>query len=125
MLQKIQKKKTVWRIAENLIIGSSIAGLLAQPAAASHETLNCAPPESLSPLLQFLHTVTELAFLAGVGLGVLGFSTAGLLFMIPGETYNRRGKMLAKNCLIGVIILLSANMIVSFLVNELGGVICT
>lgn len=89
------------------------------------EALDCKPPESLVPLIELLHTLTELAFLAGVGLGVLGFSVSALFLMLPGEDNTRRGKKVAKNVLFGVILLLSANMIVGFLVNELGGVICS
>jgi len=78
----------------------------------------------MEPLVLLLHSLTELAFLAGVSLGVLGLSVAAIFLMLPGPENNRRGKMLAKNVLIGVILLLSANMIVAFLVSELGGVIC-
>jgi hypothetical protein len=44
---------------------------------------------------------------------------------MPGEDNSRLGKKVAKNVLIGTVLLLSANMIVSFLVNELGTTICT
>jgi len=94
------------------------------PAAAAHGNLGCDPPESLMPLFELMHTLTELAFLAGVAVGTIGFMTAGIMYMIPGREKAEQGKNVAKHVFIGVLILLSANMIVSFLVNELGGVIC-
>lgn len=89
------------------------------------DSLDCTPPEELLELFVLLESLTQLAFIAGVGLGVLGFSLAGVMFMIPGEEYNRRAKTLAKSTLIGVIILLSAEMVVEFLISQLGGVVCS
>ena len=88
--------------------------------------MECEVPESIQPLFDLLEALTELAFIAGVSLGTLGFSTAGLMIAAPlGEEWTRRGKDLTKQVLIGTIILLSANMVVAFLVNELGGVVCS
>jgi hypothetical protein len=98
--------------------------LFTTPAAASHGTLNCSSSQAFQPLFQLLHSLTELAFLGGVGLATLGFTTAGLLIIIPGQEYNRRGKQVAKAVLFGTIILLSANMMVQFIVNNLGGAVC-
>jgi len=97
-----------------------------QPAAAQSEALpdDCTPPEGLEPLLSFLSSITELAFLAGVGLATLTFVIAGMLLILPGQDYNRRGKQVAKNGFIGAVLLLSANMITSYLVSELGANIC-
>jgi len=96
----------------------------ASPAAAAHGNLNCDPPESLMPLFELMHTLTELAFLAGVVVGTVGFMFAGILYMVPGRENAERGKDVAKHVFIGVVILLSANMVIAFLVNELGGVVC-
>ena len=74
--------------------------------------------------MNLLHSFTELAFLGGVALAVLGYSIAGILIMLPGEDSSRRGKQVAKNVTIGVLLLLSANLIVGFITNEMGGVIC-
>jgi hypothetical protein len=108
-----------------LFLSTALLTLIAsQPAAASHGSLGCSPSSSFEPLFQLLHSVTELAFIAGVALATFGFAFAGIAFMIPGEEWNRRGKLAAKNVLIGTIILLSSNMVVSFLTGQLGGVIC-
>lgn len=96
-----------------------------QPAAAAHDNLPCEVPSNLEPLFALLDSITQLAFLGGVGLATLGFSIAGLMLIMPGEDNSRLGKKVAKNVLIGTVLLLSANMIVSFLVNELGTTICT
>ena len=99
--------------------------LFIQPAAAAHDNLPCEVPSNLEPLFALLDTFTQLAFLGGVGLATLGFSVAGLLLIMPGMDNSQLGRKGAKNVLIGTILLLSANMVVAFLVNELGTTICT
>mgnify|MGYP006926951300 CR=1 FL=1 len=94
------------------------------PIVASHGTLECSASGPFEPLFELLHAVTELAFLGGVGLATLGFTAAGVLIILPGQEYNRRGKKVAKGVLIGTILLLSANMITQFIVNKLGGPVC-
>lgn len=102
----------------------SLASLaLIQPAAAQTPE-GCNPPENLQPLFDLLNSITELAFLGGIGLATLGFTSAGLLLIAPGQDYTRLGKSVAKNVLIGSILLLSANMITSYLVSQLGANIC-
>jgi len=114
--------KQVQRVAMLSLI--LVSTLLAQPAAAAHDSLECTPPDSLSPLIDLLHSLGELAFLAGVSIGTIGFLTAGIFLMLPGEDWTRRGKTVAKNVFIGVVLLLSANMIVSYLISQMGGTIC-
>ncbi|WP_201287900.1 pilin [Salinirussus salinus] len=99
---------------------------LIQPAAAQNATdqLPCEPSDGLVPLFDFLNSITELAFLAGVGLATLTFVVAGICLILPGQDYTRLGKKIAKNGLIGAILLLSANMITSYLVAQLGANIC-
>lgn len=108
----------------SLTIAGSIV-LASTPAAAAHDSLECEPSESLQPLFGLLDSLTELAFLLGVSLGVLGFLVAGLLIIAPGEDWTRKGKQTVKYTFFGLILLLSANMVVDFLVNELGGVVCS
>jgi len=115
-------RKPVQRVATLSLI--LVSTLLAQPATAAHDSLECTPPESLSPLIDLLHSLGELAFLAGVAIGTLGFLIAGIFLMLPGEDWTRRGKAVAKNVFIGVVLLLSANMIVSYLISQMGGTIC-
>jgi hypothetical protein len=91
---------------------------------ATSDNLSCNPPENLQPLFDLLNSITELAFLGGIGLATLGFTSAGLLLIAPGQDYTRLGKSVAKNVLIGSILLLSANMITSYLVSQLGANIC-
>jgi len=90
------------------------------PVVLLQSSLPCDPPESLAPLLSLIDSLTTLAFLAGVGLGVLGFSIAAVMFMTPGEDWTRRGKKLARQVFVGVILLLAAPMIVDYLVASLG-----
>jgi len=99
--------------------------LTAQPVAASHESLPCPVPPELLPLFGLLHTLTDVAFLLGVGLATLGFTVAGLLIAGPfGDDYTQHGKRLAKRVFIGTVLLLSAGMIVSFLTSQMGGTFC-
>ncbi|PSQ47247.1 hypothetical protein BRD19_09865 [Halobacteriales archaeon SW_7_65_23] len=95
------------------------------PAILLQSSQECSAPESLSPLLSLIDSLTTLAFLAGVGLGVLGFSAAAISIMMPGEEWTRRGKRLARHVFVGVILLLAAPMIVDYLVASLGeGAFC-
>ncbi|WP_248896111.1 hypothetical protein [Haloplanus halobius] len=112
-----QTKRVLFRLIPAVL-------LFTTPATASHGTLNCSSSQAFEPLFQLLHSLTELAFLGGVGLATLGFTTAGILIIVPGQEYNRRGKQVAKSVLVGTVLLLSANMIVQFIINQLGGVVC-
>ena len=84
----------------------------------------CEIPESFDPLLGLLESLTQLAFIGGIGLGTFGFLVAALYLMLPGQDNTRRGKVVAKNVFIGSVLLMSAQMIVDFLVNELGTTLC-
>jgi hypothetical protein len=95
-----------------------------EPATAAHGSLECPPPESMGPLLEFIDTVAQLAFTAGFGIASLGLIVAGVLFMAPGEDNTRRAKQVLKNTLIGAVILLSSDMILAFMVTQLGGATC-
>jgi len=94
-------------------------------ASASHNSLDCTTPSSFEPLLGLLDSLVELAFIAGIGLGTLGFLVAALFLMLPGQDNSRRGKLVAKNVFIGAVLLLSAQLIVDFLVSQLGATLCT
>lgn len=100
--------------------------LLSTPVAAQTGTEDCSIPSSLQPLFDLLNTVEVLAFSGGVALGVIGMSVAGLMIAGPfGEDWVRRGKQLAKNTILGVVILASANMVVAFLIGQLSPSFCT
>jgi hypothetical protein len=73
-----------------------------------------------------LHTLTDVAFLLGIGLATLGFTVAGILIAGPfGDDYTQHGKRTVKRVFIGTVLLLSAGMIVSFLTSQMGGTFCT
>ena len=73
-------------------------------------------------MFNFLNSITELAFLGGVFLATLTFVVAGIAFIVPGQDYNRIGKTVAKNGFIGTVLLLSANMITTWIVSNFPGV---
>jgi len=106
----------------------SIVSLIttSKPVAASHSSLPCSVPPELLPLFELLHTLTDVAFLMGVGLATLGFTVAGILIAGPfGDDYTQYGKRTVKRVFIGTVLLLSAGMIVSFLTSQMGGTFCT
>ena len=91
----------------------------------THEKLPCELPQSFEPLMVLLHSLMELALIAGIGLATLGIMVVGLLYIIGGPDNLKRAKRYAKAVIIGVLLLLSAHMIMDFLIGRLGeGVIC-
>lgn len=124
MLRKQIPKARVGTL--NLVLSALLLTLTAQPAAASHDNLPCSVPPELLPLFELLHTLTDVAFLMGVGLATLGFTVAGILIAGPfGDDYTQHGKRTVKRVFIGTVLLLSAGMIVSFLTSQMGGTFCT
>ncbi|MFA1610061.1 TrbC/VirB2 family protein [Halobellus rubicundus] len=111
--------------ARTIAITALITVVASTPAAAVHDSVPCSPPESLMPLFNLLHSIVELTFLGGIVLATLGFITAGILLMIPGEDNSRRGKLVARNVLFGTVLLLSSSMIVRFFVSQTGSGFCT
>jgi len=123
MLGKLRRKTLkLW------VLGLTSIALIQPASAQTNGTVpggvNCTPPTGVQPLFDFLNSITELAFLAGIGLATLTFVVAGTCFIVPGQDYNRLGKNIAKNGLIGAVLLLSANIITSYLVTQLGGNMC-
>lgn len=94
-------------------------------AAASHDTLDCTVPADLVPLFNLLDTFTQLALLAGVALGTLGLSIAGIMWILPGQDWNRKAKTTATHVIVGTVILLSAQAIIAFITSQLGTTLCT
>lgn len=90
----------------------------AAPAAAQTIPQGCST-SGLGPLFHLLSTISELLFAAGVALGGIGFLVAGIYLVLPGQDNTRRGKEIAKHVLFGLILILSADLIVQFLVNQL------
>ncbi len=117
-----------WRKQAGQTAASALTLLLTMVAPVSAQTaadeLPCPLPDGLEPLFTFLNSITELAFVAGVGLTTLTFVVAGTCLIIPGQDYTRLGKKIAKSGFIGAILLLSANMITSYLISQLGGPLC-
>lgn len=125
-MQTCKRLATAWRNARRPLTAVVFAVLFVRPARAQvTNSTDCQPPSEFEPLMGMLDSITQLAFLGGIGLATLGFAVAGILMMMPGEDNNRRGKAVAKNVLFGTIILLSSHLIVGFLVSQLNnGVFC-
>ena len=113
------------RTVRRTITAVLFTALFAHPAAAQASPNDCEPPAEFDPLLGLLDSLTQLAFLGGVGLATLGFTVAGIFIIIPGQDNTRKGKDIAKNVLYGTVLLLSAHMVVGFLTSQLNtGVFC-
>jgi hypothetical protein len=110
---------------KTIVASFTVLTVVPAPVAAAHDSLPCSPPSSFQPLFDLLHSLTQLAFIGGIALGTLGLLTASLFVLLPGEDSTRRGKQVAKNTVIGTILLLSSNMVMQFLTSELGTTICT
>jgi len=121
----VQLPATVLRTVTKALSGGT--GLLlvgSVPVAAQEAAEECSVPPSLQPLLALLDTLSQLALLGGVGLATIGFSVAAILILLPGQDRARRGKQLAQNVFIGTVLLLSAEMVVSFLSSQVAGITC-
>lgn len=93
-------------------------------AAALHKPQPCQIPPEFQPLMQLLHDLGSLATVAGIGLGALGIIVAGILIAAPDPNNTQRGKSVAKSSGIGVVLLLSAGMVIAFLINSLPPTLC-
>lgn len=88
------------------------------------DTLDCTVPESFKPLIDLLNTIVELALIAGILLGTLGFLIAALYIIVPGQDNSRKGKLIGKNTFLGTVLLLSAQLIIDFLVIHMEDILC-
>lgn len=86
--------------------------------------LPCEPPEDLSPLFDLLSGIIELLFLTGVGLGTLGFIVGGIYMMLPGDNASQKGKTVWKYTLFGVVLVLSSEMVMSYMIGVLSPGFC-
>lgn len=101
---------------------ATIGGVLifSQPALAIHDSASCPPDPTLEPLFTFVHEVTTVIMILGLAFAVLGLSLSGIEYMWANTLERKkRAKQRAQNVIIGVVILLSATMIVAFLMTRL------
>lgn len=124
------KKQLADRTPNLIRIGKTIGitllsiWLVTGEAAALHKPQPCQIPPEFQPLMQLLHDLGSLATVAGIGLGALGIIVAGILIAAPDPNNTQRGKSVAKSSGIGVVLLLSAGMVIAFLVNSLPPTLC-
>lgn len=85
----------------------------------------CTIPSDLQPLVDLANAVTELLFIGGLLLGVAGIMVSGAYFIVgTGPESIRKAKSIFKNVAIGVVLILSAEAIVAFLLSQVGASIC-
>lgn len=92
--------------------------IIARPAAAVHDVVGCDDAGSLQPLLLMIHNVAELGFIFGGAIAVVALSYAGIVFMWGSEDSKRRAKQRVQRVLIGVVIVFSSPLIITFLVSQ-------
>lgn len=108
------------RVATLAITTLGAIPAVSQPALAIHDSAPCPPDPTLEPLFSFIHDVTTLIMLLGLAFAVVGLSVSGIEYMWAVTLERKkRAKQHAQNVIIGVVILLSATMIVAFLMTRL------
>ena len=98
-------------------------GVLAAFAVFAVDPVAAQSAGELQPLVDFLNNLAELLMVIGAALGVVGFAAAGLMYIVPGEPWTRRAKETAKATGIGLVILLSSNIMVAWIAANLPGTV--
>jgi len=106
------------RAVATLSTSAVLLTITARPVAAVHEVVGCDDAGSLQPLLQLIHSVAELGFIFGGAIAVVALSYAGIVFMWGSEDAKRRAKQRVQRVLIGVVIVFSSPLIITFLVSQ-------
>jgi len=106
------------RIVATLSTTVVLLTVTARPVAAVHEVVGCDDAGNLEPLLMLIHNVAELGFIFGGAIGVVALSYAGIVFMWGSEDAKRRAKQRVQRVLIGVVIVFSSPLIITFLVSQ-------
>lgn len=83
----------------------------------------CPEPSGLEPLFIFVENLTQTVVVLGVGLGVLALSISGIRYIWGGIEAKEVAKERIQRVLIGLVILLSAEFVVDYLLLQLPG--CT
>lgn len=117
----IEAVKTFTR--RTLLVLACVA-LVSTPVAAVHDSVGCDVPPEFTPLFGLLHSFAELALVGGALIGLLGILIAGIMWMIPGPDWNRKAKSTISYVIVGTVILLSAHLIMAFIINQLGTPLC-
>jgi len=79
----------------------------------------CIMPGAFQNLLNLLQTLIEAGVMMGIVLAVLGVTTAGVLYLLPGENRDRIARRTFKYTLIGLLIVIIGPSFVGFIVSEL------
>lgn len=128
MLENLKEVKARWtaRFARASITAGVTITAASTPAAAAHGTLpnDCTIPEGLTGLFTFLHGLSQILLIAGIGVAVIGISVAAIYFMLPGQDKTQRAKQIVVNVVIGTVLLLSANGVISWVISQFGSTIC-
>jgi len=112
-------------VTKAVTVGFTIM-VLSQPAAATHDSIDtdCEIPQDLTPLFDLLDSIINILMIGGVGIGTVGFLVGGIYLMMPSDDATQKGKKIWKYTLFGVVLLLSSQMIMSYLVAQLAPSFC-
>jgi len=86
---------------------------------------DCTVPSDLQPLFDLLDAIIQVTMLAGLSIAALGITIAGIMFIWPGQDMTRRAKSVITYTVIGTVVILSANAIISFVSSQMGATVCT
>lgn len=79
----------------------------------------CSMPSAFQNLLNLLQTLIEAGVMFGIVLAVFGVTTAGILYLLPGQNRDRIARSTFKYTLIGLLIVIVGPSFVGFIVSEL------
>jgi hypothetical protein len=79
----------------------------------------CRMPSAFQNLLELLQTLIEAGVMFGVVLAVFGVTTAGVLYLLPGQNRDRIARRTFKYTIIGLLIVIVGPSFVGFIVSEL------
>ncbi|SDQ40592.1 pilin [Natronobacterium texcoconense] len=91
------------------------------PALSVFEALGCEVDAEFEPLFNLIDSLITLITLGGLAVAVLSLTVAGLVYMFGTRDQIVRAKRRVRAVLIGLVIILSANMVVVWLVSQIGG----
>lgn len=101
------------------LIDSNLGAPLLDSGLIALQSASCPTPGGLEPFFEFMNNITLTVVLIGVGLGILALSVSGIQYMWGGIQTKERAKERVQRVILGLIILLSAQFVVAYLVTQL------
>lgn len=118
--QALKAKITRFTVTVSTLLVMAVSPAAAQTNSTSPAPVNCRVDPSMKPLVQFLGEVIVFTKYMGVLVGTLGILTGALMIAGPfGRDIAQKGRTVVKSSILGLLILVSASMIVGFVTSNL------